>query len=31
MELLGKMEGNGVEYDGTMPGCDICAVGKSTQ
>ena len=31
MELLRKVEGNGVEYTGTVSGCDICAVGKSTQ
>ena len=31
MELLRKTEGNGVEYTGTVPGCYICAVGKSTQ
>ena len=31
VELLRKTEGNGVEYTGTVSGCDICAVGKSTQ
>ena len=31
MELLRKTEGNGVEYTGTVSGCDICAVGKSAQ
>ena len=31
MELLRKTEGNGVEYTGTVSGCDICAVGKRTQ
>ncbi|CAN0437044.1 unnamed protein product, partial [Scytosiphon promiscuus] len=28
MELLRKVGGNGVEYTGTVSGCDICAVGK---
>ncbi|CAN0586672.1 unnamed protein product, partial [Laminaria digitata] len=31
MELLRKVDGNDVEYTGTMSGCDICAVGKSSQ
>ena len=31
MKLLRKTEDNGVEYTGTVSGCDICAVGKSTQ
>ena len=31
MELLREMDGNGIEYTGTASGCDICAVGKSTQ
>ena len=30
MELLRKTEGNGVEYTGTVSGCYICAVGRST-
>ena len=29
--MLRKVDGNGVEYTGTMSGCDIFAVGKSTQ
>ena len=30
-EIIRKVDGNGVEYTGTVSGCDICAVGKSTQ
>ena len=31
MELLRRKEGNGVEYTGTVSGCDICALSKSRQ
>ena len=31
MELLRRMEGNGVEYTGTVSDCDICALSKSRQ
>ena len=31
MELLRKTECNGVEYTGTVSGCDVCTVGKSTK
>lgn len=29
MELPRKADGNGVNYTGTVSGCDICALGKS--
>lgn len=31
MELLRRTDGNGVDYTGTVSGCDICALGKSQQ
>ena len=31
MELPRKVDGNGVDYTGTVSGCDICEVCKSTQ
>ena len=31
MELLRRTDGNGVNYTGTVSGCDICALGKSQQ
>ncbi|CAN0443731.1 unnamed protein product [Pylaiella littoralis] len=31
MEVLRKKKGNGVEYTGTISGCDICSVTKSKQ
>ena len=31
LDLLKKVNNNGVSFDGTMPDCDVCAVGKSRQ
>ena len=31
MEVLRKQTGNGVEYNGDIQACDVCAVGKSEQ
>ena len=31
MDLLKKVNNNGVSFDGTVPDCDVCAVGKSRQ
>ena len=30
-DLLKKVNNNGVSFDGTVPDCDVCAVGKSRQ
>ena len=29
LDLLKKVNNNGVSFDGTVPNCDVCAVGKS--
>ena len=31
LDLLKKVNNNGVSFDGTVPDCDVCAVGKSRQ
>ena len=31
MDILRKEKGNGVEYTGDLPTCDVCAIGKSAQ
>ena len=31
LNLLKKVDNNGVSFDGTVPDCDICAVGESRQ
>ena len=31
LDLLKKSNNNGVSFDGTVPDCDVCAVGKSRQ
>ena len=31
LDLLKKVDNNGVSLDGTVPDCDVCAVGKSRQ
>ena len=31
LDVLRKMEGSGVSFDGTPPPCDVCALGKSKQ
>ena len=31
MDVLRKQAGNGVEYNGDIQACDVCAVGKSEQ
>ena len=31
LDLLKKVNNNRVSFDGTVPGCDVCAVGKSRQ
>ena len=31
MDILRKEKGNGVEYTGDLPTCDVCALGKSAQ
>ena len=31
LDLLKKVNNNGVSFDGTMPDCDVCTVGKSRQ
>ena len=31
MDLLKKASNNGVSFDGTVPDCDVCAVGKNRQ
>ena len=31
LDLLNKVDNNGVSLDGTVPDCDVCAVGKSRQ
>ena len=31
LDLLKKVNNNGVSFDGTVPDCDVCAVGRSRQ
>ena len=31
LDLLKKVNNNGVSFDGTVPDCDVCAVGKNRQ
>ena len=31
MDVLRKQVGNGIEYNGDIEACDVCAVGKSEQ
>ena len=31
LDLLKNVDNNGVSFDGTVPDCDVCAVGKSRQ
>ena len=31
LDLLKNIDNNGVSFDGTVPDCDVCAVGKSHQ
>ena len=31
LDFLKKVNNNGVSFDGTVPDCDVCAVGKSRQ
>ena len=31
MDVLRRMPGSGFDYNGDIPACDVCAVGKSKQ